>query len=131
MNESTRLMRVIAWCIATPMVLFLLLAGGTKILGMNPLSNIETLSGWVFWIGLGEVTAGILFFLPRTCILGALALSAHLGGAILFHMIRGESFFAPSIFISFWFQSTLLLATWLVVGLRYPAIISNAGYQSA
>jgi len=125
MQQSSKSMRITAWCIATPMLLFLLMAGGTKIAGMNPLASIDTMSHWVFWIGLGEVTAGLLFFIPRTSILGALALSAHLGGAIVFHMIRGEPWFGPSIFTSFWFQSLFLLGVWIVTVLRYPAILTN------
>lgn len=125
MVASNSTLSIIAWVIVVPMVLFLLLAGGTKVLGMNPLAEVEHMSRWVFWIGLGEVTAAILFCIPRTSILGALALSAHLGGAILFHIIRGENFFGASFFTSFWFQSLLLFCVWLVVVLRYPAIINN------
>ncbi|GAB1263294.1 DoxX family protein [Aurantivibrio infirmus] len=125
MQESTKSMKIIAWCLLTPIVLFLLMAGGTKIAGVNPLSSIESMSRWVMWIGLGEITAALLILIPRTSILGAFALSAHLGGAILFHIIRGENLFGASIFTSFWFQSTLLLCVWLVVVLRYPAILTN------
>ena len=125
MRESSKTMKIAAWCLITPVVLFLLMAGGTKIAGVNPLAGIETISRWVLWIGLGEVSAAVLFLLPRTSIIGALALSAHLGGAILFHIIRGEDLFGVSIFTSFWFQSTLLLIVWLVVFLRYPAIVTN------
>lgn len=113
-----------AWVLVVPMTLFLLLAGGTKMAGMNPLTSIEAMSPWVFLIGFGEVTAAILFAVPRTSILGALALSAHLGGAILFHIIRAENFIGP-IFTSFWFQSCLLASVWVVVLLRYPAILDN------
>ena len=117
-------LELVAWILVTPITLFLLFAGGTKILGINPLGNIETLSQWVFLIGLGEVSAATLFAIPRTSIVGALFLSAHLGGAILFHIIRGESFIGP-ILSSFWFQSTMLLSVWVVVVLRYPAIVTN------
>ena len=124
MNTSNKATRTIAWIIVVPMALFLFLAGGTKVLGMNPLAQLEPFADWTFWIGLGEVTAATLFVLPRTSIIGALALSAHLGGAILFHIFRGEEFFGP-ILTSFWFQSTLLGLVWLVVWLRYPAILDN------
>jgi hypothetical protein len=125
MRESTKSMKIAAWALVIPMVLFLFMAGGTKVAGMNPLASIEAMSPWVVWIGLGELTAAILFLIPRTSIFGAFALSAHLGGAILFHIIRGEALLGTSIFTSFWFQSALLLSTWLVVLLRYPAILTN------
>ena len=124
MLHTTNTSRVVAWIFVVPMTLFLLMAGGTKILGINPLGSIEAMSQWVFFIGLGEVTAAILFAIPRTSIIGALFLSAHLGGAILFHILRGESLMGP-ILTSFWFQSLMLASVWFVVLLRYPAVISN------
>jgi hypothetical protein len=90
------------------------MAGGSKVLGIKPLAEIEFMSRWVFWIGLGELAAGILFAIPRTSILGALALSAHLDGVILFHLVRGEYLFGANIFTSFWFESLMLALVWLV-----------------
>jgi hypothetical protein len=122
--HSSKQTRLAAWIIACPMFAFLLMAGGTKVAGMNPLASLPAMEPYVFWVGLGELTGAILFLLPRTSIIGAFFLSAHLGGAILFHIIRGESFFGP-ILTSFWFQSTMLFCVWLVVVLRYPAILQN------
>lgn len=128
MLNSAKPMRIAAWAIAVPMFLFLLMAGGTKVIGDNPLASIEAMQPFVFWIGLGELTAATLFLLPRTSIIGALFLSSHMGGAILFHIIRGESFFGP-ILTSFWFQSGLLLSAWVVVLLRYPNILNNFNHD--
>lgn len=128
MLNSAKPMRIAAWVIAVPMFLFLLMAGGTKVIGDNPLASIEAMQPFVFWIGLGELTAATLFLLPRTSIIGALFLSSHMGGAILFHIIRGESFFGP-ILTSFWFQSGLLLSAWVVVLLRYPNILNNFNHD--
>lgn len=116
--------RLVAWIISGLIFAVLLLTGGTKVAGANPLASLPAMEAYVFWIGLAELTGGILFLLPRTSIIGAFFLSAHFGGAILFHIIRGESFFGP-ILTSFWFQSCLLLSIWIVVVLRYPAILWN------
>ncbi|MEX0962506.1 MAG: DoxX family protein [Pseudohongiellaceae bacterium] len=124
MQQSSKTSRTMAWILVVPITVFLLLAGGTKIAGANPLETIPGMSDWVFLIGLGEVTAALLFAVPRTSIIGALALSAHLGGAILFHIIRDENFIGP-ILTSFWFQSCMLASVWIVVVLRYPAILEN------
>ncbi|MBC53485.1 MAG: hypothetical protein CMQ34_06560 [Gammaproteobacteria bacterium] len=124
MQDTHKNLRIAAWIMVVPATLFLLMAGTTKILGANPLASIDAMAPWVFWIGLGEVTAAVLYALPRTSIIGALFLSAHLGGAILFHIIRGENFFGP-ILTSFWFQSLMLASVWVVVFLRYPGIVSN------
>jgi hypothetical protein len=122
-REPSNAMRITAWSLATPIFLWLLLASSTKLSGNNPLYEVEAYASWAFWIGLGELTAGLLFIIPRTTVVGGLFLSAHLGGAILFHLDRGEPFFAPSIFVSFWFQSLLLLGCWAVVLLRRPDMI--------
>lgn len=124
MQDANKTFNIAAWILVVPATLFLLMAGTTKMLGANPLASLEAMAPWVFWIGLGEVTAAILYAVPRTSIIGALFLSAHLGGAILFHIIRGENFFGP-ILTSFWFQSLMLTSVWVVVFLRYPAIVSN------
>lgn len=92
MPDTQKKLNLAAWALVVPATLFLLLAGSTKMLGANPLTSIEAMAPWVFWIGLGEVTAALLYAVPRTSIIGALFLSAHLGGAILFHIIRGENF---------------------------------------
>ncbi|MGY9025768.1 MAG: DoxX family protein [Candidatus Pelagibacterales bacterium] len=123
--KSTKAMRIGAWIMVIPILLFLLLAGGTKVLGISPLAEVEFMSRWVFWIGLGELTAAILFTIPRTSILGALALSAHLGGVILYHIVRGDNFFGSDFITSFWFQSLMLALVWLVTVLRYPGILHN------
>ena len=122
----TKTTRLAAWVIAIPIFLWLLLASTTKISGNNPLYEVQAYAPWVFWIGLGELTAGLLFLIPRTTVIGGLFLSAHLGGAILFHIDRGEPFFAPSIFVSFWFQSLLLIGCWVVVCLRRPDVLFTA-----
>ncbi len=121
--QSSKTFRRIAWAIAIPMFIWLLLAGGTKVAGNNPLYEVAAFEPWVFWIGLGELTAATLFLIPRTTAIGGLFLSAHLGGAILFHIEKAEPFFGPSIFTSFWFQSLLLAGCWIVVLLRRPNII--------
>lgn len=124
MQDANKIFNITAWILVVPATLFLLMAGSTKMLGANPLASIDAMAPWVFWIGLGEVTAAILYAVPRTSIIGALFLSAHLGGAILFHIIRGENFFGP-VLTSFWFQSLMLASVWVVVFLRYPGIVSN------
>ena len=115
-HKSTKNMRISAW------IIYLLPAA--------PKSRVSILwqrsNSWVDGcFGLGELTTGILFAIPQTSILGALALSAHLGGVILYHIILGEDLFGPVIFTSFWFQSLMQALVWLVTVLRYPGILSN------
>ena len=46
-------------------------------------------------IGLIELTCAILYAIPRTAALGALLLTAYLGGAVATHVRAGEPAFAP------------------------------------
>ena len=80
-------------------------AGGKLMQSQEPLDMLSSnnLGDWVFIIGLGEIISLILFIIPRTMTLGALALSAYFGGAIMFHMAHpdpaNQSFLSPAIFL--------------------------------
>jgi hypothetical protein len=74
------------------------------------------LDGKVALIAIGELSAVLLFFIPKTSSLGVLVLSAHMGGAIATHMEHGEPFAM---------QSIVLVLLWVVAYLRNPAIFAS------
>jgi hypothetical protein len=74
------------------------------------------LEGKLLMIGIGELIAAILFFIPRTSSLGVLLLSAHLGGAIVTHMSNGEMFIP---------QAIMLLLLWVANYLRNPEMLAS------
>jgi uncharacterized membrane protein YphA (DoxX/SURF4 family) len=74
------------------------------------------LEGKLMLIGIGELIAAILFFIPKTSSLGVLLLSAHMGGAIVTHMSHGEMYFP---------QAIVLLLVWVADYLRNPEMLAS------
>ncbi|MFG0287428.1 MAG: DoxX family protein [Rhodopirellula sp. JB044] len=77
--------------------------------------------GWesdvMFKIGIVEVAIAVLFLIPRTAFVGAILLSAYLGGATASHVRVGEPFFVPVM---------LGVIAWVALGLRDPRIFHIA-----
>jgi len=69
-----------------------------------------------FLIGLIEVTALVLFLIPRTALLGSLLLIAYMGGAIASHLQHQQS-----ITIAIVVQVLL----WLTVAFRFPDLFQG------
>lgn len=67
-------------------------------------------------IGVGEAATGLLLILPWTASLGVLLTSGFWGGAILFHIAMRDVYY---------FQSGLLVLTWLGALLRMPEMFSS------
>jgi uncharacterized membrane protein YphA (DoxX/SURF4 family) len=64
-------------------------------------------------IGAVELISIILFLIPRTGVLGALLLAAHMGGAIASHLEHGESIISAAFVQSF---------IWVTAILRFPEL---------
>lgn len=71
----------------------------------------------MFKIGIVEVVITILFLIPRTAFIGAILLTAYLGGATVTHVRVGEPFYIPVI---------VGVLVWVALGLRRPEIFSLA-----
>jgi hypothetical protein len=52
----------------------------------------------VFWIGLVQAVALVLYLVPRTAVIGALLLTGHLGGAIATHVRVGNPLASHTLF---------------------------------
>jgi uncharacterized membrane protein YphA (DoxX/SURF4 family) len=82
-------------------VLMLLVSGVMKLI--KPASVVEgfTRLGYpeslAVAIGILELSCTVLYLIPRTSILGAIFLTAYLGGATTTHVRIGEPFFMPII----------------------------------
>ncbi len=68
-------------------------------------------------IGVVEVIAALLFVIPRTGFLGAVLLTAYLGGATATHVRVGDPFVMPVI---------MGVIVWIALGLRRPEVFSLA-----
>ncbi len=66
-----------------------------------------------FNLGLIEIVCVVLFFIPRTGILGTLLLSAYMGGAIATHLEHGVPVIAPCIIQAF---------VWIAAFVRFPEL---------
>jgi uncharacterized membrane protein YphA (DoxX/SURF4 family) len=75
--------------------------------------SIETM----FYIGIVEVAITILFLIPRTAFIGAILVTAYLGGAIATHVRVNENFAMPII---------MGVVLWIALGLRDPRIFRLA-----
>jgi hypothetical protein len=66
-----------------------------------------------FNLGVIEIVCVILFFIPRTGILGTLLLAAYMGGAIATHLEHGVPVIAPCIIQAF---------LWIAAFVRFPEL---------
>lgn len=71
----------------------------------------------MFKIGIVEVVATVIFLIPRTSFLGAILLTAYLGGATATHVRVGEPFIFPPL---------LGVVVWIAYALRHPDVIKSA-----
>jgi hypothetical protein len=80
-------------------VLFLIFDGVMKLLNVAPVRAAHDHLGYpqhlALGIGLVELAAILLYVVPRTSTLGAILLTAFLGGATAAHVRLGEPFFFP------------------------------------
>jgi hypothetical protein len=87
--------RGIAWFFA----LFLLFDGGARIVGFAPYVEGTIKYGlpahYGPWVGLTLIVCTVLYLVPRTAVLGAVAVSAYLGGAVALHLSVQEPFWFP------------------------------------
>lgn len=103
-------------------VLFMLGASvAPKLLGMEvaarTLTDLGWPSGYVLMIGLFELTFVILYLIPRTSLLGAVLMTALLGGAMATHIRVGSPLFSHTLFGIY-----LALFMWSGLWLRDPRL---------
>jgi hypothetical protein len=91
------------WILTALVLLFLLPASvAPKLLGLDvAVESMEAL-GWpsahLFLIGLIELTALVLFVIPRTSLLGAVLMTGLLGGAVASHLRADSPMFSHTLF---------------------------------
>jgi hypothetical protein len=103
-------------------VLFMLGASvAPKLLGMDVAADTLTELGWparfVLMIGLFELAFTLLYAIPRTSVLGAVLMTALLGGAMATRIRVGSPLFSHTLFSIY-----LALFMWGGLWLRSPAL---------
>lgn len=80
-------------------VLLLLFAGAMKLMKPVPVVQGFAHSGYperlILAIGILELTCALIYAIPRTAVLGAILLTAFMGGATATHVRIGEPFITP------------------------------------
>ena len=92
-----------------------------KLLGMPVAGDTIAALGWsrdyVLMIGLFELAFTVLYLVPRTSVLGAVLMTALLGGAMATHIRVGSPLFSHTLFSIY-----LALFMWGGLWLRSPAL---------
>jgi hypothetical protein len=105
------------------LIVFLLMDAGMKLPPLQPVSDTMSALGWpadaTTARGLGLLVLAItaLYAWPRTAILGALLLTAYLGGAVATHMRVGSPLFSHVLFGVY-----LGVVAWAGLWLRDPRL---------
>lgn len=110
------------WIMTALVVLFLLGASvAPKLVGASAAIDPFVELGWptelLLLIGIVELVCVVLFAVPRTGLLGAVLLTALLGGAIASHLRVGSPVFTHTLFGVY-----LGLFAWAALVLRDPAL---------
>ncbi len=83
-------------------ILFLLVDGAGKVMRLAPYvegtARVGYSAGSLVPLGLVLLASTILYAVPRTAVLGAILLTAYLGGATATHVRMGEPFLFPVVF---------------------------------
>ena len=109
------------WIVSGLVILFLVFDGGTKVLRVAPvLEACERLGLSVdVVVGIGAVLLACtaLYAIPQTAVLGAILLTAFLGGAVATHVRGGSGWFEIAFAIGF------CGLAWLGLVLREPRLL--------
>jgi hypothetical protein len=104
-------------------ILFLLLDGAIKLVPVQPVIDTMAALGWPADVAtarlLGALTIGsaLLYAWPRTSLLGAIVLTAYLGGAVATHARIGSPLFTHTLFGVY-----IGVLAWAGLYLRTPAL---------
>lgn len=122
MIVSAKTKRIVGWVLSGLLALFLAGASaGGKFTDFPGKQEMFDKMGWdvelMKKVGVLEVAVTILFLIPRTAFIGAILLSAYLGGATAAHVRINDQFFMPVI---------MGVLAWVALGLRDPRVFTMA-----
>jgi hypothetical protein len=104
-------------------ILFLLFDGAIKLVPLQVVIDTVIPLGWptdpALWraLGLVLIASTLLYAFPRTAILGAILITAYLGGAVATHVRIGSPLFSHMLFGVY-----LGIALWAGLWLRDPRV---------
>ncbi|RUL78949.1 DoxX family protein [Dyella choica] len=95
-NSTSTAMRRVGYGLSTFAVLFLLLDAGMKVMALPVVLQASAQLGYPATAGFAHLLAAmmlastLLYVIPRTSVLGAVLLTAYLGGAVASHLRVGD-----------------------------------------
>ncbi|MEZ6064961.1 MAG: DoxX family protein [Planctomycetaceae bacterium] len=112
--------RLAGWVLSGLLAAMLIVASaGGKFTEWEGKAEAFTKLGWstevMLLIGYVEVVVTLLFLIPRTSFLGAILLTAYLGGATATHVRVDDAFYMPIV---------IGVLVWIALGLRNPVIFA-------
>ena len=115
MKEKTR--KIVYWVLTGIVGLLFIASAMGKLFGSPDAVKMAEGFGLTaqtnMMLGIVELISVILFVIPRTGVLGALLLTAYMGGAIATHLEHGQPVVAPMI---------IEAILWLVMVFRFPEL---------
>src|SRR5688572_29381131 len=107
----------IGWAMSALFALFMLGASvAPKLLGLAVATESMTAIGWptehLLLIAIIELSLTLMFLFPRIALLGAILMTALLGGALASHLRAGSPLFSHTLF-SIYLGSFMWIALWL------------------
>ncbi len=103
-TETSRAVRITGWVLTVLAALFLLMDAGMKLVPLEMVTQTQADLGWPTDTAvsrtLGAILLGctLLYLWPRTALLGAVLISAYLGGAVATHVRIGSPLFSHVLF---------------------------------
>jgi hypothetical protein len=104
-ESSTRAENIRSWAVRVVralVILFLLVDGAGKVMRLAPYvegtAKVGYPEGCLVPLGVVLLASTVLYAISRTAVLGAILLTAYLGGATATHVRMGQPFFFPVVF---------------------------------
>jgi len=101
-NPISRPARIAGWTLSGLLIAFLLFDGAIKLPPLQPVIDTMPQLGWPVemarWLGVLTLACTALYAWPRTAVLGAILLTAYLGGAVATHVRIGSPLFSHILF---------------------------------
>jgi hypothetical protein len=116
-------MRKTGMALTALVALFWVMDAGMKLAGLRQVAETLAPLGWptggntMLALGLIQMACLVLYLVPRTAVLGAILLTAYLGGAIATHARVGSPLPSHTLFGVY-----VAIATWAALWLRLPEL---------
>lgn len=119
---TTKTKEIIGWSLTGLIGLFMIGASGLAKFMDYPgkeeqMAKLQMPAGLLATVAIIEIAVTIVYLIPRTALLGAILMSAYLGGAVWTHLRIGDPWYFPII---------IGVIGWTALALRNPAILTLA-----